>query len=158
MFDFVNQLGVTWNGVFWGVLVSVVSFVGSLVMVTLVLVKLPATYFSDQHPPAFAWEERHPALRWTALIAKNALGAVLVIAGIIMSLPGVPGQGILTILIGLMLLNFPGKRRLEKKLVSRPHVLQAINRIRARFGKPPLVLDEESSKIAGEDPGRMKGV
>ncbi len=53
----------------------------------------------------------------------------------------VPGQGILTILIGIMLLDLPGTRNLELKLVRRPHVLGAINRIRARFHKPPLELD-----------------
>jgi hypothetical protein len=47
----------------------------------------------------------------------------------------------LTILIGLMLLNFPGKRRLERRLVSRPRILAAINALRAHFGKPALLLD-----------------
>jgi hypothetical protein len=42
-----------------------------------------------------------------------------------------------------MLLNFPGKRALERKLVGRPRVLRAINGLRARFGKPGLVLDQE---------------
>ncbi len=58
-----------------------------------------------------------------------------------MSLPGIPGQGLLTILLGVMLLDFPGKRRLEFKIISRPKVFRAINRLRARFDKPPLVLD-----------------
>ncbi|HYG08570.1 MAG TPA: hypothetical protein VD835_01220, partial [Pyrinomonadaceae bacterium] len=66
----------------------------------------------------------------------------LVLFGVLMSLPGVPGQGVLTILMGVMLLDFPGKRRLELKLVSRPNVLRAINRIRQRFDRPPLQLDE----------------
>src|SRR5262245_22864502 len=124
MLDLLSQLQLTWNGVFWGVLLFVVSFVGSLILAVFVLVKLPATYFADHHPRAFAWAERYPAWRWSALAAKNLLGVVLVILGILLSLPGIPGQGILTILIGVMLLNFPGKRRLEKKLVSRPKVLQ----------------------------------
>ena len=67
---------------------------------------------------------------------KNLLGVVLVALGIVMSLPGVPGQGILTILLGIMLLDFPGKRNLEHKMVSRPQVLNAINKLRHRFGKP----------------------
>jgi hypothetical protein len=58
-----------------------------------------------------------------------------------MSLPGIPGPGILTILLGLVMMDIPGKRPLETRLVSRPSVLQAINRLRARFDKPPLVLD-----------------
>jgi hypothetical protein len=57
-----------------------------------------------------------------------------------MSVPGVPGQGILTILLGIMLLDFPGKRECEYKLVSRPKVLRTINLLRQKFGKPPLVL------------------
>jgi hypothetical protein len=75
------------------------------------------------------------------MVGKNLLGAFLVLLGIVLSLPGVPGQGILTILIGVMLLDFPGKRDLERKLVSRPKVREGIDRLRQRFGKPPLVLE-----------------
>ena len=82
------------------------------------------------------------ALRWAWRIGKNLLGVVLVVAGIIMSIPGVPGQGILTMLLGVMLLDFPGKRPCEQWLVKRRRVRSAIDRVRARFGKPPLVLDE----------------
>jgi hypothetical protein len=80
-------------------------------------------------------------LRWGGLVVKNLLGAFLVLLGVLMSLPGVPGQGVLTILLGVMLLDFPGKRKLELKLVSRPKVLRTINRIRHRFDKSPLLLD-----------------
>ncbi len=87
--------------------------------------------------------ERHPFLRWSGIVVKNLLGLLLIIAGIIMAVPGVPGPGVLTILLGIMLMDFPGKRRLEHKLVSRPRVFAAINQLREKFGKPPLVLDEE---------------
>jgi hypothetical protein len=80
-------------------------------------------------------------LRAVGIFAKNLLGLVLVFAGIIMSLPGVPGQGVLTILLGIMLLDFPGKRALETRIVGRPRVNSAVNALRARFGKPPLMLD-----------------
>jgi hypothetical protein len=53
----------------------------------------------------------------------------------------VPGQGILTILLGIMLVDFPGKRELERKIVSRPQVFETINKLRHRFGKPNLVLE-----------------
>jgi hypothetical protein len=56
-------------------------------------------------------------------------------------LPGIPGQGVLTILLGIMLADFPGKQKLERKLVSIPSVLSAVNRLRKRFKKPPLVID-----------------
>lgn len=135
-----ERFGVTWWEVLAGLLISVLSFFGSLAVVTWVLVRLPATYFHSAHERDFL-VERHRAVRWTGIVAKNLCGLLLVVVGIIMSLPGVPGQGVLTILIGVMLLDFPGKRRLEYGLVSRPQVLRAINGVRGRFGKPPLVLD-----------------
>jgi UPF0716 family protein affecting phage T7 exclusion len=71
-----------------------------------------------------------------ALAAKNVLGVILLIAGAIMLLT--PGQGIITMLIGLALIDVPGKRALETWIVGRPRVLAAINRLRARYGHPPL--------------------
>jgi len=139
--ELTNTLGLTGRGVVWIVLFSVVTFVISIIATIIVLIKLPDTYFKAEHGREF-WVERHPVLRWGGLVLKNLLGAVLVLFGVLMSLPGVPGQGVLTILMGVMLLDFPGKRRLELKLVSRPNVLRAINRIRQRFDRPPLQLDE----------------
>jgi len=134
--------GLTWWQVVAGLLISVVTFVLSLAVVTFVLVKLPANYFHSSHEREFL-VDRHKALRWVGIIAKNLFGLVLVFFGIVMSLPGVPGQGVLTILLGIMLLDFPGKRDLETKLVGRPKVFRAINRLRAKFDKPPLFLDVE---------------
>ena len=131
---------VSGRGVAWGVGLSVFTFVASIVVTVVVLVKLPADYFSRTHPHDF-FTKRSKALRIVGHIGKNLLGGVLVVLGVIMSLPGVPGQGILTILLGVMLLDVPGKRTLERKIVSRPKVLRTINRIRARYHKPPLELD-----------------
>lgn len=139
--ELTNSLGLTGRGVVWIVLFSVVTFVLSIIVTVVVLIKLPDTYFKAEHGREF-WVERHPALRWGGLVLKNLLGAALVLFGVVMSLPGVPGQGVLTILLGVMLLDFPGKRRLELKLVSRPKVLNTVNRIRARFKRSPLQLDE----------------
>jgi hypothetical protein len=69
---------------------------------------------------------------------KNLVGVCLVAAGIVLSVPGIPGQGVLTIVIGIMLLDFPGKLAWERRLVGRPRILAAINRLRHTFGKPPL--------------------
>jgi hypothetical protein len=120
--------------------IFVVTFTASLGVISFILVKLPATYFQESHSRTF-WIDRHPSVRWAGLIGKNALGVVLVLLGILMSLPGVPGQGILTILLGIMLLDLPGKRRLESRILKQPRVLEKINRLRHKFSKPPLVLD-----------------
>ena len=128
------------RGLLWGVLIFLVTFTVSIAITVVVLIKLPATYFKAEHGREF-WVERHPVLRWGGLVGKNLLGAFLVLLGIVMLIG--PGQGVLTILLGVMLLDFPGKRGLELKLISRPKVLNTINRIRHRFDKPPLLLDRE---------------
>lgn len=131
---------ITLNGILLGALLFVVTFSINLAIVSFVLVKIPADYFKKDNPRAFL-SERPPVIRYLALVGKNLLGALLVALGIVLSVPGVPGQGLLTILLGIMLLDFPGKRSLEYKLVSRPSVLKTINKLRHRFGKPHLVID-----------------
>ncbi len=121
----------------------VVTFAVSLAVVGTLLVKLPANYFLDRHQRDL-WIDQHPAVRWTGIILKNTAGVALIALGALLSLPGVPGQGLLTILLGVMLLDFPGKRRLERRIIGRPSVLHRVNRLRERFGKPPLVLAEAS--------------
>jgi hypothetical protein len=69
-------------------------------------------------------------------VLKNLLGLVLVLAGIAMML--LPGQGLLTVFVGLLLLEFPGKHRLERRLIGWGPIYRAINRLRRRAGRPPL--------------------
>lgn len=130
----------TWRGVLVGVLIFVVTFAVSLGIVSLILVKIPADYFKTNRQTKF-WSGPKPALHAAQVIGKNILGILLVAIGIVLSLPGVPGQGLLTILLGVMLLDFPGKRALERKLLARKEIIKTINRLRKRFDKPPLELD-----------------
>jgi hypothetical protein len=99
-----------------------------------IVVRLPPSYFceDDSHHAARSW-------RSAGGLSRNVLGLALIVLGLLLSIPGVPGQGLLTILIGLMLVDFPGRRRAEKALARRRHVLAAMNRIRARFGHTPLL-------------------
>jgi hypothetical protein len=130
----------TWSKVLWGLGLYLVTFTSSTVVVAWLVIRLPATYFCDAYPRG-VWGDRHPVLRWTGLLLKNLLGILLIVLGGIMSLPIIPGPGILTLVLGVMLLDFPGKRRLEQWLVSRATVLKAMNRLRQRYGKPPLVVE-----------------
>ena len=117
-----------------------VSLFISFAAIGIVMVKVPPHYFSPHHErdflPGSPW-----LVRWGAVIAKNIAGVFLILLGIILSLPGVPGQGILTILLGLIFLDIPGKRPLEARIIKRPSVLSAINKLRAKYSKPPLELD-----------------
>ena len=67
---------------------------------------------------------------------KNVIGLGFVIFGILLLF--VPGQGILTIVVGLTVMNYPGKFHLERWLVMRPRVLPALNWLRKRYGYPLL--------------------
>jgi hypothetical protein len=115
------------------------TMLGSIALVVFFLIRLPPTYFHPSHDRRWM-DEQHRVVRCFARIVKNLVGAILVVLGIVMSLPGVPGQGILTVFVGIMLLDFPGKRAWEYKIVSRPRILRTINQLRKKMSKPPLVL------------------
>jgi hypothetical protein len=104
--------------------------VGSLVVVLRVALALPEDYFEAEAPVR---------TRWTiGRLGRNLAGVVLVLVGAALAIPGVPGQGVLTVLAGVLLVDFPGRRHLERNLVGRRGVLLALNRLRARFWRPPL--------------------
>ncbi|HET6674187.1 MAG TPA: PGPGW domain-containing protein [Nitrospiraceae bacterium] len=121
----------------WLAVSSIFMFVGTLIAIPIILVRLPANYFDVRIPRPWM-ENHHPVLRVAGHLVKNVIGLVFLLAGLAMLV--LPGQGILTILIGLSLLEFPGKRRLEAKLVGQATVLSTINKMRAKFNKPPLIL------------------
>jgi Putative transmembrane protein (PGPGW) len=116
---------------------SAIGFVGSLIAIPMILVRLPADYF-DTRTPRHWMKDHHPALRLMGLVAKNVVGIVFLLAGFAMLF--LPGQGVLTMLIGISLMDFPGKRALEARMVGQPTLLGVINSMRQKFGKPPLTL------------------
>jgi hypothetical protein len=125
----------------WLTVGSLVGFIGTLIAIPFIMVRLPADYF-DTRTPRHWMKDHHPVLRLAGLIVKNVVGAVFLLAGLAMLF--LPGQGILTMLIGISLLDFPGKRKLEAKIVGQPTVLHALNAMRAKFDKPPLTLAPDS--------------
>src|SRR5262245_39318939 len=142
MFDFVSDFfaALSWSRVLFGALIFVASFFINLAIVSIILVKLPADHFSKSRKTKF-WSGPRPWLHAAKVIGKNVAGILLVALGVVLSLPGVPGQGLLTVLLGIMLLDFPGRDRLEQKLLSKPSIVNTINSLRGRFGKKPLELN-----------------
>lgn len=124
----------------WIFLASVLMFLGSLIVIPILVTRMRSDYFLCRRPSAESWMGQHPAARAAFYVAKNVLGLILLVAGIAMLV--LPGQGVLTILVGITLLNFPGKRRLELRIVRQRRVLQAINWMRARAKRPPLILPD----------------
>ena len=125
--------------VWWILVVSFITFIATLIAVPVILARLPEDYFSLPDRHRAPWSDRHPVLRIPLLLVKNLLGVTFVFAGILML--ALPGQGILTIIIGLALMDFPGKYRAERWVVSRHSVLRLINWIREKAAKPALVVN-----------------
>ena len=115
---------------------SLASLVVAVLSFPLIVARIPPDYFSHPHRHRLSARARHPLVLLLLATIKNLLGALFLLAGLVMLFT--PGQGLLTMLVGLMLMNYPGKYRLERWLVTRPKVLQALNWMRARTGYPPL--------------------
>lgn len=123
----------------WLSFFSVLAFVASLIVIPWLVARLPADYFSakrDSAPPSVVRSERFgPALR----IAANLFGALLLLAGVAMLV--LPGQGVITIVVALGFLRFPGKRRFQRWLLARRGVSRVLDALRRRAGREPFRLD-----------------
>ncbi len=112
------------------VVLSVAMFVGTLLAVPWLVVRLPPDYFVRPH--------RRRTL--PAQVLRNALGVALVLLGILLLV--LPGQGILTVLLGLSIVDLPFKRRLLERILHQRKVAEGIQSLRRKAGKPPLALPE----------------
>ena len=140
MLDSLLQYLPTW--VFWGTVISIITLLATVVAVPWVISHLPVDYFSE--PRRHPLREEMGLLAWLLAGLKNALGGLMVLAGIVMLFT--PGQGLLVTLAGLLIMNFPGKYRLERALVAREGVLRALNWLRRRRSLPPF---DPPRKIGG---------
>lgn len=125
----------------WLAAASAIMFVGSLIAIPFFALRIPHDYFLAPERIKTPWGGWPPLVRGLFIVLKNLAGVVLILAGVAMLI--LPGQGLLTILLGLVLTNFPGKYRLERRLVSHGPVLRGINWIRERRSVPPLRIGED---------------
>jgi len=115
----------------WLGAISAITFVLSLLLLPWFVARIPCDYFTRPRDP-----HRWQVLLQPRAIVRNLLGLPVLLAGIAMLV--LPGQGLLTIMIGLGIMNFPGKFELEKWIVTRKGVLQALNWIRRKAKHPPI--------------------
>lgn len=125
----------------WITGISIVTSVISLLSLPWLVSRIPEDYFlsAQRHPSP--WKQSQPVLRMAVLIGKNLLGAVLLTGGLVMIF--VPGQGLLTIAMGILLLDYPGKFKLERRVVRIPRVIGSLNWLRGKIGARPLLVDDE---------------
>ena len=123
----------------WLTIGSLITFIFSLAVLPWLVAKIPADYFLYQKRRPTPLKQGHPIIRMALLIGKNILGAILLLGGILMLF--IPGQGLLTMAMGLLLLDYPGKFTLERKLVQQPKVLNGLNWLRSKTKAPPLEVE-----------------
>ena len=115
---------------------SILIFIISILGISWFVAQIPEDYFLSLKRKPSKWQEQTPILRFIVIFGKNIIGFSLIIGGLLMLI--LPGQGLLTIVTGLLLINYPGKYKLEQKLVEIPSVFRALNWIRVKANKPPL--------------------
>ncbi len=138
--NYVNAF-ISWFSNHPGVLIglgisSILIFILSILGISWFIAQIPEDYFLSTKRKPSKWQEQNPILRLAVIFGKNIIGFSLIIGGLLMLV--LPGQGLLTIVTGLLLVNYPGKYKLEKKLVSIPSIFRALNWIRVKANKPPL--------------------
>ncbi|MGI9515988.1 MAG: PGPGW domain-containing protein [Pirellulaceae bacterium] len=140
MFDWIHENATLF---WWLTGFSIVAFVGTLVLIPVLVARIPDDYFlPDRHRQK--QDVVHPVIHLVLLVAKNLLGVVLILIGIVMLVA--PGQGLLTILIGILLMDFPGKYRLERWLISRPPIHKSVNWLRKKSKRPPIRIETDQSE------------
>ena len=120
--------------IFWLGAISFAIFVFSLLSIKWLVSLIPSDYFINKKTSKF--KSKYPVMWLVSMIIKNLIGYVLIIGGILMLV--LPGQGLFTIFIGLMMSNYPGKYFIERKFIAIPSVLKTINWLRKRSNQEPL--------------------
>lgn len=120
----------------WLGLFSLATFLISLLAIPLLIARLSADYFLTHEKLVHERHKRHPAIALAILIIRNSLGAILLLAGIAMLI--LPGQGLLTIIIAISLIDVPGKQKMLNQIIRRHSIQQALNWIRHKTGHEPF--------------------
>ena len=118
---------------------SLILFIASLFFLPWLVAQIPVDYFAHKRREPPQWKQLHPLFRYGTLVLKNIVGLILLLAGFAMIL--LPGPGWLSVFLGLILMDYPGKFQLERKIVSRPKLLRFINWLRRKQHRPPLWLE-----------------
>jgi len=128
--------------VWWVSAISIALLLLSPIVAMWFVTRLPKDYFvQERRRPLSSWDD-YPTVRACLLVAKSILGIVLTLVGVVMLVA--PGQGLLTIVVGLLLLEFPGKYRAERWLATRRNVWRSLNWLRKKAGKPELKSPRET--------------
>ncbi len=108
------------------VVFSVATFLATLIGIPLFLVRVKDDYFAHE-----------PQRSAISSVLRTLLGVVLVALGLVMLV--LPGQGMLTVLVGLGVMDLPFKRRLVRRILTTPKIERVLTKMRRRHGRGPLL-------------------
>lgn len=116
-----------------GIVLTAIIWILIIFGLPVLIRRLPADYFSN---PAYLEEQ---AGRRRALPVRIAIHAAKNLAGVALVLIGTIGfQGVLVVMLGLYLMDIPGKGKAIRRLAAIPFVWRLMGRIRAKAGIEPL--------------------
>ena len=131
-----NLFGDYYDFFFWLGIVSSVIFLVSLLSIGWLVSLIPSDYFINKKESKF--KLNYPVAWIVSVVIKNIFGYILIFGGILMLI--LPGQGLITIFVGLLLSNYPGKYSIEKRIIATPKILKSINWLRKKSDEPPLIV------------------
>ena len=146
------KVGIDGENVVLGVAIGVVSFFGTIALTGAVLVRLPPDYLTNEHPKK---PPRSDIKARLGLWGRHLLGVLLVLLGLVLMLPGVPGQGLLTVIAGLFISELPGTGRVLRRILRWPKTLAAVNALRARYKHPPLQTEAAPKQDVSSPPKQI---
>jgi hypothetical protein len=114
--------------------ISIVVFVVSLLSVPWMICKIPTDYFLDSYFKKK--RERSIVVRGVTIFVRNVLGAGFFLLGFVLLF--IPGQGLLTMFLGLIFMDFPGKKRMVNRFAGIKKVRTYLNWIRGKKQVQPL--------------------
>ena len=121
----------------WLTILSVITFVGSLILIPWLILRMDSDYFVRHHEQVVERKENHPIAAVIIYLLRNSMGLFLMLIGIVMLI--LPGQGVLTMIIGLSIMDFPGKHGVIDKIIRNKRVEDSLNWIRRKGNKEELI-------------------
>lgn len=119
----------------WLALLSLITFFLSLILLPYVVRKIPSDYFltlSEEQPKLKGYDLKSILI----VLFRNIFGILLLLSGVAMLF--LPGQGLITIFVSLLLLDFPGKKKFVIYLTNKRSVQISIDWIRKKAKKQPI--------------------
>ena len=123
----------------WIGVISLLVFFLSLLSLPWLVAMIPEDYFLSQKRKRTILKNEVFGTWIVIFIVKNSIGLLLVTGGVLMLF--LPGQGVLTIIAGLIMTDYPGKFELERRIVSNKKILEKLNWLRNKANRPSLKID-----------------